>query len=365
MVGIPLRILLVIFKYFSLDAQLQTVCKFWLKAKSLYNKCMCAPHIPHNNIFENIHLLATGTFSNVYGINILKTRYALKRMEKVTQANLQNIRCVRREVKAHSVCYHPHVIQLYHIYQDASSLFMVEEYAPYGDLFDYSVNRNNRTLPEEFILSIFFQIASAVTYLHQSNILFRDLRLENVVLFDGCCVKLTDFGNSKFLLHRQKTYTLCGAPESCAPEMLCAKGYSQPIDWWALGVLLYELSVGYSPFYSENEMDTYARVLNLDLKTILTYKVSENAMRLPKNVFFVVELLLNLLPNLRNPWHSGNNKRSSHVDMKELEHNHHKVSLEIVMTQQVGGKHLSKLPKAFPFQHRMARIEWNRYCAEF
>ena len=242
---------------------------------------------------------------------------------------------------------------------------MVEEYAPYGDLFDYCINRNNRTLPEEFLLSIFFQIASAVTYLHQSNILFRDLRLENVVLFDGCCVKLTDFGNSKFLLHRQKTYTLCGAPESCAPEMLCAKGYSQPIDWWALGVLLYELSVGHSPFYSENEMDTYARVLNLDLKTILTYKVGENAMRLPKNVFFVVELLLNLLPNLRNPWHSGNNKRSSHVNMKELEHNHQKISLEIVMTQQVGRKHVAKLPKAFPFQHRMARIEWNRYCVEF
>ena len=169
MADIPLRLLLVIFKYCSLDTQLQAVCKFWLKAKS----CLCAPKILHN-----IHLLATGTFSNVYGINILKTRYALKRMEKVTQANLQNIRRVRREVKAHSVCYHPHVIQLYHIYQDANSLFMVEEYAPYGDLFDFSINRNNRTLPEESILSIFFQVASAVTYLHQSNIVFRDLRLE-------------------------------------------------------------------------------------------------------------------------------------------------------------------------------------------
>ncbi|KAI8427675.1 hypothetical protein MSG28_002139 [Choristoneura fumiferana] len=104
------------------------------------------------------------------------------------------------------------------------------------------------------------EIVSALEYLHARNIVYRDLKPENLLLAKDGHLKITDFGFAKKLTDR--TWTLCGTPEYLAPEIIQSKGHNKAVDWWALGVLIYEMLVGYPPFYDENPFGIYEKILN-------------------------------------------------------------------------------------------------------
>ena len=91
-------------------------------------------------------------------------------------------------------------------------------------------------------------------HLHSHNILYRDLKPENILLDETGYLKLCDFGFAKHVQPASWTWTLCGTPEYLAPEIILNKGHGKAVDWWALGILLYEMLVGYPPFFSEDRM---------------------------------------------------------------------------------------------------------------
>ena len=97
-------------------------------------------------------------------------------------------------------------------------------------------------------------------YLHSKNIIYRDLKPENILITKTGYLKLTDFGFAKFL-DEGKTYTLCGTPEYLAPEIIMNKGHGKPVDWWTMGVLLYEMLVGIDPFNDEDPMMIYQKII--------------------------------------------------------------------------------------------------------
>ena len=103
------------------------------------------------------------------------------------------------------------------------------------------------------------EIALAFEYLHGQRIAYRDLKPENLLLTVGGHVKSADFGFAKVVDDR--TYTLCGTPEYLAPEIIQSKGHDKGVDWWALGILVFEMLAGYPPFYDDTASAIYARIL--------------------------------------------------------------------------------------------------------
>merc|ERR1711988_1461223 len=104
--------------------------------------------------------------------------------------------------------------------------------------------------------------AAAFAHIHSKNIIHRDLKPENILLCQNGYSKLTDFGFAKILEPGTRTYTLCGTPEYIAPEVLLNKGHGKPVDWWTLGILIYEMIVGYPPFVDEDPMGIYQKILS-------------------------------------------------------------------------------------------------------
>lgn len=97
-------------------------------------------------------------------------------------------------------------------------------------------------------------------YLHKKNIVFRDLKPENVLIAPDGYLKLTDFGFAK-ILNEGRTFTICGTPEYIAPEVILNQGHGKPVDWWTLGILIYEMHVGIDPFSDEDVMGIYKNIL--------------------------------------------------------------------------------------------------------
>jgi len=105
------------------------------------------------------------------------------------------------------------------------------------------------------------QVGSAFAFCHSKNIIHRDLKPENLLLDTKGYSKLTDFGFAKVVEPGARTYTLCGTPEYIAPEVLLNKGHGKPVDWWTLGILIYEMIVGQPPFCDEEPMGIYQKIL--------------------------------------------------------------------------------------------------------
>lgn len=103
------------------------------------------------------------------------------------------------------------------------------------------------------------QVTMMFEYNHSFNVIYRDLKPENLLIDKDGYLKLTDFGFAKIV--QSRTYTLCGTPEYLAPEILTNKGHGKGVDWWTLGVLLYEMIAGIDPFNDDDPMSIYQKIL--------------------------------------------------------------------------------------------------------
>ena len=135
---------------------------------------------------------------------------------------------------------------------------MLLEYVGGGELF--SRLRKEGRFANDVALFYACEILLVFEYLHSLNVAYRDLKPENVLIDKYGHVKLTDFGFAKEVPDR--TFTLCGTPEYLAPEIIQSKGHGKEVDWWALGILTYEMTAGFPPFYDENPYAIYEKILS-------------------------------------------------------------------------------------------------------
>jgi len=198
--------------------------------------------------------------------------FALKRMNKSTILELEAYAATMLEREILRECCHPLIVRLVASFQDQQNVYLLMEKLEGGDLF--TAIRTIGVLNEEHTLFFSASIALALEYVHSRGVIYRDLKPENIMLdFEGF-VKLVDFGSCS---KKTRTYTFIGTPEYLAPEVVLGNSYGKAVDWWAMGVIMYEMICGPLPFgeNSTDPMETFREVLEkpLDVPT----KVSAEA----------------------------------------------------------------------------------------
>lgn len=157
--------------------------------------------------------------------------------------------------------HHPFIVSYLGAFQSPEYLFVVMEFVPGGELFSYT--RKMGRLDNGCTRFYAAELLTALDYLHSRNIVYRDLKPENVLIDATGHIKLADFGFAKHVPDR--TWTLCGTPEYLAPETIQYKGHAASVDWWALGILIYELLVGHPPFQSKSPSRLTEKILLGDI----------------------------------------------------------------------------------------------------
>mmetsp|Transcript_5198 Transcript_5198/g.12622 ORF Transcript_5198/g.12622 Transcript_5198/m.12622 type:complete len:177 (-) Transcript_5198:382-912(-) len=154
------------------------------------------------------------------------------------------------------------------------------EFCVGGDFFSF-IRKKGRL---EMSTARFYaaEITLALTYIHGKGIAYRGLKPENILIEMTGHVKLADFGFSKKLAKDKRTYTLCGTPEYLAPEVLHSVGHHYGVDWWAFGVLLFEMLTGFPPFYDEHPFGIYQKIVQGVSKVKFPSVVDKNAKALIK-----------------------------------------------------------------------------------
>lgn len=204
--------------------------------------------------------LGTGAFGRVRFVTYKTTGkyYALKTLKKAAIIKMKQVDHIVSEKQILQSLKHPFIVNMYGSFHDQRYIHMLLEYIVGGEFFTHL--RKASRFDNEASMFYASQIASIFEYCHSKNIVYRDLKPENILINADGYVKLTDFGFAKVIEHR--TYTLCGTPEYIAPEVLLNKGHGKPVDWWTLGILIYEMIVGYPPFVDEDPMGIYQKILS-------------------------------------------------------------------------------------------------------
>lgn len=202
--------------------------------------------------FEIVKVIDKGSFGKVFLVSNRKMgkMYAMKRINKDLLLQKKQVQNIKNEKDILFQADHPFVNSMDFVFQNDLKIYFFLKYLPGGNIYDniYKVRR----FQEPTVKFIGAQIVLALGYLHGRGIVHRDLKPENVLMdYDGY-ISLADFGLAKFLQPRDQTFSFCGTAEYLAPEILDMRGHSFGVDWWTLGILLYEMATGRPPFLNKS-----------------------------------------------------------------------------------------------------------------
>lgn len=216
----------------------------------------------NNFVIHYDQQIGSGAFSNVYkSTNTIDNKvYAVKVVQKDTLQDI-TVDVIYNEIKIHERIIHPNIIRMYNHYEDDKNIFCFLEIV--NGITLYSKVKGGLSEREAF--QLFIQVAKSIKFCHDNKIIHRDIKLENFLLDPQTNIlKLCDFGWAAELTEEQPLRaTICGTTDYMAPEMIKEKAYDYSVDIWAMGILLYELLHGYSPF---GNSDDYTEVFKNVLK---------------------------------------------------------------------------------------------------
>lgn len=251
--------------------------------------------------FRMIQVIGRGSFGKVVlvGHKTSKKLYAMKMLSKENIVKRKQVEHTRTERRVLGCTRHPFIVGLHYAFQTAQRLYFVLDYCPGGELF-YHLSRMKK-LPEHMACFYAAEITLALEHLHGLGVVYRDLKPENILLTKDGHIKLADFGLAKEGIRdgANGTNSLCGTPEYLPPEILDRLGHGTAVDWWNLGMVLYEMLTGLPPWYTNDRKKLFERLRSARL-------------HFPPYVSRRAEALIRQLLN-RNPAERLGSKGAHHV----------------------------------------------------
>ncbi|KAJ3055393.1 AGC protein kinase Gad8 [Rhizophlyctis rosea] len=217
--------------------------------------------------FDLLKVLGKGSFGKVMQVRKKDTNriYAMKIIRKAHIVQRSEVTHTLAERTVLAKINHPFIVPLKFSFQSAEKLYLVLAFVNGGELFHHLQNEGK--FAEDRARFYAAELLCALECLHGYNIIYRDLKPENILLDYTGHIALCDFGLCKLNMKEgNKTNTFCGTPEYLAPELLIGQGYTKVVDWWTIGILLYEMLCGLPPFYDENTNEMYKKILTDELK---------------------------------------------------------------------------------------------------
>lgn len=280
------------------------------RAPQVYPNATVQDFLEHYEVGETV---GVGGFAVVKKGKDKKTSepVAIKVVDKSRYAAGDN--SLEREIQVLLKVDHPNCIRLFDVFITPRKVYIVTELVTGGELLDRVTERGNYT--EREAAAIIRQILDGVTYLHAQGIVHRDLKLENMIMAnerDDSPVKIADFGLSKFFSPETVLSTMCGSPQYVAPEVLGVgdgnKEYSPAVDMWSVGVILFILLSGYSPFDDDNDAVLFEKIKkgNYDADDPIWENISAEAKALVAQLLTVdTAKRLTAEQALAHPWVQG------------------------------------------------------------
>ncbi|XP_033850870.3 serine/threonine-protein kinase N2-like isoform X1 [Acipenser ruthenus] len=219
--------------------------------------------------FHCVSVLGRGHFGKVFLAEYIQTGklYAIKALKKgdiVTRDEVDSLMSEKRILQTANSSRHPFLVNLFASFQTPDHVCFVMEYSPGGDLMMHiHANVFSETRARFYAACVVL----GLQFLHTNKIVYRDLKLDNLLMDVDGFVKIADFGLCKEGMgHGDRTSTFCGTPEFLAPEVLTDNTYTRAVDWWGLGVLIYEMLVGESPFPGDDEEEVFDSIVNDEVR---------------------------------------------------------------------------------------------------
>jgi len=209
--------------------------------------------------------IGQGAYGKVMKVRHKKTKkiYAMKMLEKDYIRKHDQVLNIFTERGILAQIDHPFIVSLQYAFQSRTKLYFVMDYCSGGDFFGFLKIKRKFTENEARFYAA--EIAMALDCLHQHNIVYRDLKPENMLLDQTGHIKMTDFGLSKNLNSENLMKTFCGSTTYLAPEVIIQKtrekGYTRAVDWWSFGVMFYEMLTGLPVFYDRNTRKNYIKIM--------------------------------------------------------------------------------------------------------
>jgi len=217
--------------------------------------------------FTEIKVIGKGSFGKVTLVRKKDTGvlYAMKVLTKENIIKRNQVEHTRTERHVLGYIKHPFIVGLVFAFQTKDKLFFVLDYCAGGELF-FQLGKVGK-FTEQRACFYAAQITLALEYIHALDVIYRDLKPENVLLDEHGNVRLTDFGLSKEGIQSnvEGAHSFCGTPEYLAPEILNRTGHGRAVDWWSLGALLYEMLTGLPPFYCRDRERLFDKIRRADL----------------------------------------------------------------------------------------------------
>jgi len=203
--------------------------------------------------FGKVMLAETKTTKQLYAIKVLKKEFIIENDE------VESIRSEKRVFLVANKERHPFLLTLHACFQTETRVYFVMEYISGGDLMLHIQRGQFGTKRAQFYAA---EVCLALKYFHENGVIYRDLKLDNIMLTTDGHIKVADYGLCKEdMWYGSTTSTFCGTPEFMAPEILLDKKYGRAVDWWAFGVLIYQMLLQQSPFRGEDEDEIYDAIL--------------------------------------------------------------------------------------------------------